>query len=41
MTPELVAGLFVTVSAGGLLLVSPDAPGLDGCSLAGGLAGLD
>lgn len=39
--PELVAGPFVTVSAAGLLLDVPVEPEPDGCSLVGGLAGLD
>jgi hypothetical protein len=41
ITLELVAGPFVTVSVAGLLLDAPVVPGLDGCSLVGGLAGLD
>ncbi|MGH7992595.1 MAG: hypothetical protein ACREDQ_03695 [Limisphaerales bacterium] len=41
ITLELVVGLFVTVSAGGLLLDAVVSSEPDGCSLVGGFAGLD
>lgn len=41
IAPALVDGLLLTVSGAGLPLVPSGAPELAGCSLAGGLAGLD